>query len=82
MTPLEEIGRLQDVRIALEIELDRKIMTLRELLSVETGAVLRLTRSAGENIDILVDGSAIGSGEIVIIDEAMGVRVTGFRSDD
>jgi len=39
-------------------------------------------RSAGENIDILVDGKVIGFGEIVIIEDAMGIRVTDFRNDD
>lgn len=82
MTPLEEIGHLQDTRIDLEVELDRKIMTLRELMHIDVGGVLRLGRSAGENIDILVDGKIIGFGEIVIIEDAMGIRVTDFRTDE
>lgn len=82
MTPFEEIAHLQDTPIDLEVELDRKVMSLRELLHLEVGGVLRMTRSAGENIDILVDGTLIGFGEIVIIEDAMGIRVTDFRSDD
>jgi flagellar motor switch protein FliN/FliY len=82
MTPLEEIAHLQDTRIGLEVELDRKIMCLRELLRLEEGAVLRMNRSAGENIDILVDGTVIGFGEIVIIEDAMGIRVTDFRNEE
>ena len=82
MTPFEEIAHLQDTRISLEVELDRKIMCLRDLLRLEEGAVLRMDRSAGENIDILVDGTLIGFGEIVIIEDAMGIRVTDFRNDE
>jgi flagellar motor switch protein FliN/FliY len=82
MTPFEEIAHLYDTRIDLEVELDRKIMTLRELLRIEVGAVVRMGRSAGENIDILVDGKLIGFGEIVIIEDAMGIRVTDFRSEE
>jgi flagellar motor switch protein FliN/FliY len=82
MTPLEEIAHLQDTRIDLEVELDRKIMTLRELMHIDVGGVLRLGRSAGENIDILVDGKVIGFGEIVIIEDAMGIRVTDFRNEE
>jgi flagellar motor switch protein FliN/FliY len=82
MTPFEEIAHLSDTRIDLEVELDRKIMTLRELLRIEIGGVLRMCRSAGENIDILVDGKLIGFGEIVIIEDAMGIRVTDFRNDE
>ena len=82
MTTSEEIAHLQDTRIELEVELDRNIMSLRELLRLEEGSVLRMKRSAGENIDILVDGTVIGFGEIVIIEDAMGIRVTDFRSDE
>jgi flagellar motor switch protein FliN/FliY len=82
MTPLEEIAHLHDVPIKLEIELDRRIMTLRELLGIQTGGVLRMSRSAGENINMLVDGVLLGFGEIVIIDDAMGVRVTGLNNKE
>jgi len=82
MTPFEEIAHLLDTRIGLEVELDRRVMSLRELIQLEPGGLLRMTRSAGENIDILVDGRVIGFGEIVIIEDAMGIRVTDFRSDD
>ena len=82
MTTSEEIAHLQDTRIELEVELDRNIMSLRELLRLEEGSVLRMKRSAGENIDILVDGTVIGFGEIFIIEDAMGIRVTDFRSDE
>ena len=82
MTPFEEIAHLLDTRIGLEVELDRRVMSLRELIQLEPGGLLRMTRSAGENIDILVDGRVIGFGEIVIIEDAMGIRVTDFRNDD
>ena len=81
-TSLEEVGHLADTPIDLEIELDRKTMTVREILSFDIGMVVELTRSAGENIDILIDGQVIGFGEIVIIEDAMGVRVTDFRSEE
>jgi flagellar motor switch protein FliN len=82
MTPIEEIAHLHDTRIDLEVELDRKTMTLRELMQIDIGGVLRMNRSAGDNIDILVDGRVIGFGEIVIIEDAMGIRVTDFRNDE
>jgi flagellar motor switch protein FliN len=81
MTPFEETAHLHNTRIGLEVELDRRIMTLRELMHVEVGGVLRMTRSAGENIDILVEGTLIGFGEIVIIEDTMGIRITDFRND-
>ena len=44
--------------------------------------MIKMTRSAGENIDILVGGALLGSGEIVIIEEAVGVRITDFKEED
>jgi flagellar motor switch protein FliN/FliY len=82
MTPLEEVGHLADTPIEVEVELDRKILTVRQILELDVGSVVEMTRSAGENVDILVDGMLIGFGEIVIIEEAMGIRVTDFRTED
>ena len=82
MTPSEEIEHLHDTRISIEVELDRRIMTLRELMHIEIGGVLKMSRSAGDNIDLRVEGNLIGYGEIVIIEDAMGIRVTDFRNDN
>ncbi|MGD1093102.1 MAG: FliM/FliN family flagellar motor switch protein [Bryobacteraceae bacterium] len=82
MTALEELGHLSDVPVALEVELDHKIMTLRDILNLETGSVIKMTRSAGENILILIGGTLVGSGEIVVIDDSMGVRITDFKEEE
>ena len=79
MTALEEIGHLADVPIEVEIELARKTMALREILALTVGSVIKMPRSAGENIDILAGGALIGSGEVVIIEETVGIRITDFR---
>lgn len=82
MSALEEIHHLADVPVFVDIELDRKIMTVREILALEPGAVVKMPRSAGENIDLLVGGALVGSGEIVIIEETVGVRITDFNGED
>ena len=81
MTPQEEVAPLGDVPIDIEIELVRRIMTARELLQLEEGCVIGTARSAGENIDIYIGGVLCGSGEIVVIESALGVRITDFRDD-
>ncbi|MBX5496179.1 MAG: FliM/FliN family flagellar motor switch protein [Bryobacteraceae bacterium] len=81
-TTLEQLGHLADVRIDVEVELDRKKMTIRELLDLEAGAVIKMTRSAGENIDIIIGGTLVGFGEIVVIEDAMGVRITDFNVEE
>jgi flagellar motor switch protein FliN len=82
MTAAEEIGHLADMPIAIEVELARKIMTIREILELDVGGVVRMGRSAGENVDILADGRVVGFGEIVIIEEMMGIRVTDFWNEE
>lgn len=82
MTAFEEIACLADVPVHLEVELDRKIMTIKEVLDLDVDSVVRMTRSAGENIDILIGGTLIGSGEIVIIEDAVGVRITDFNREE
>lgn len=80
-TPLEETSFLADVPLRIEVELDRKVMTLAQILELDSGSVVRMTRSAGENIDILVGGTLVGFGEIVIIEETVGVRMTDFNCE-
>ena len=82
MTASEEIGHLADIPVDVDVELDRKTMTVRGILMLDQGSVIKMMRSAGENIDIYVGGALLGSGEIVIIEEAVGVRITDFNEED
>lgn len=77
----EAIAPLADVRVDLEVRLDQRVMSLREILQLERGHVIRLNRSAGENIDILASGALVGSGEVVVIEDTIGVRITDFREE-
>lgn len=78
----EELQHLADVPVEVEVELDRRVFQISDILGWDVGSVLKLTRSAGENIDILVGGTLIGFGEIVIIEDIMGVRITDFRDEE
>jgi flagellar motor switch protein FliN len=82
MPTLEEIAPLADVLLDIEVELDRRILTMGAILELDNGSVIRMSRSAGENIDILVGGVLVGFGEIVIIEDSMGVRITDFNLED
>jgi flagellar motor switch protein FliN/FliY len=81
MTPQEEIASLGEIPVELEVLLDRRTMRAREVLELEVGSVLGTSRSAGENIDIYVGGVLCASGEIVVVENALGVRITDFRDD-
>jgi flagellar motor switch protein FliN/FliY len=81
MNPQEEIAPLGDVPVEIEVELDRRVMSTSEVLRLEEGSVIVTARSAGENIDIYIGGVLCGSGEVVVIENRLGVRITDFREN-
>jgi flagellar motor switch protein FliN/FliY len=81
MSPLEEAAPLADVPVEIEVELDRRLMRAGEVIDLDTGSVIGTSRSAGENIDIYIGGVLCGSGEIVVIENTLGVRITDFREE-
>ena len=82
MTPIEEIADLADVPVEVEVQLGKKILTIAQILELGPESVIRMARSAGDNIDILVGGALIGYGEVVIIEDAVGVRITDFSQEE
>jgi flagellar motor switch protein FliN/FliY len=82
MTSHEEIAGFEEIPMDVQVELDRKTMTMKQVLELETGSVIRMTRSAGENIDVLVGGTVVAFGEIVIIEDSTGVRITDFNVEE
>ena len=81
MNPQEEIAPLAEVPVDIEVELDRRVMSTRDVLDWEEGSIIGTSRSAGENIDIYIGGVLCASGEIVVIENALGVRITDFRDE-
>ncbi len=82
MTPLQEIAKVADIPIEIEVELDRVEMKIGALLDLDVDSILEMPRSAGENLDIYIGGKLVGFGEIVIIENTMGIRITDFKNDD
>ncbi|HWK26939.1 MAG TPA: flagellar motor switch protein FliN [Solirubrobacter sp.] len=72
----EELTRLHDVSVELAVEVGRTRMTIREALALGPGSIVTLNRLAGEPVDLLVNGKPIARGEVVVIDEEFGLRVT------
>jgi len=81
MTPMEEIAKLADVPVLIEVEIGRPMLKLGDILALEEGSVVALPRSAGENIDIRVGGVLVCYGEIIVMEDLVGVRITGFRGE-
>lgn len=71
-----ELERLHDVPVELTVEIGRTHMTIRETLALGAGSIVSLERLAGEPVDLLVNGKRIAYGEVVVIDEEFGLRIT------
>ena len=71
-----ELERLYDVPVELAVEIGRTQMTIRETVALGPGSIVTLNRLAGEPVDLLVNGKPIARGEVVVIDEEFGLRVT------
>ncbi len=72
----ENIGLIMDVPLEVTVELGRTKRTISEILNFAPGTIIELDRIAGEPIDVLVNGKFVARGEVVVIEESFGVRVT------
>jgi len=70
------IELLMDVALEVSVELGRSHMSIGEILGLRTGSVIELDKLAGEPVDVSVNGTLIARGEVVVVDEKFGVRIT------
>src|ERR671933_1143432 len=71
-----DLSRLYDVPVELAVEIGRTRMTIGQTLDLRPGSVVSLNRLAGEPVDLLINGKPIARGEVVVIDEEFGLRIT------
>ena len=67
---------LHNVEMAVTVELGRTRMLLRDLLALRPGSVVELDRATNSPVDILVNGTLLARGEVVVVDDELGVRIT------
>lgn len=72
----ENIGLIKDVPLEVTVELGRTTKSISEILEFSPGTIIELDRIAGEPIDVLVNGKFVAKGEVVVIEESFGVRIT------
>jgi len=77
-TPLEEINMdvILDVPVTIAMEIGRAQINIRNLLQLNQGSVVELDRFAGEPLDVLVNGTLIAHGEVVVVNDKFGIRLT------
>ncbi|WP_437888734.1 flagellar motor switch protein FliN [Phytobacter sp. V91] len=73
---LQDIDLIMDIPVKLTVELGRTRMTIKELLRLTQGSVVSLDGLAGEPLDILINGYLIAQGEVVVVADKYGVRIT------
>ena len=76
MPSSENIGLIMDVPLEVTVELGRTTKSISDILDFSPGTIIELDRIAGEPIDVLVNGKFVAKGEVVVIEESFGVRVT------
>jgi len=74
------LGLIMDVPLQVTVELGRTKKLIKDILDLATGSIIELDKLAGEPVDILVNGKLLAKGEVVVIDENFGVRITDIVS--
>ncbi|HEY7952477.1 MAG TPA: flagellar motor switch protein FliN [Solirubrobacteraceae bacterium] len=77
-----DLRRVAEVPLELSVEIGRTRMTVGETLDLRAGSIVTLDRLAGEPVDLLVNGTPIARGEVVVVDEQFGLRVTAILEGD
>lgn len=71
-----DLDLLGDVDMEVTVQLGSVRMQIRDLLALQSGSVVELDRAAGAAVDVLVNGRLLARGDVVVIDEELGVRIT------
>ena len=78
--PNPELELILDIPVSISMEVGRTSITIRNLLQLNQGSVIELDRLAGEPLDVLVNGTLIAHGEVVVVNEKFGIRMTDVIS--
>ena len=75
-----DLDVILDIPVSISMEVGRTAITIRNLLQLNQGSVIELDRLAGEPLDVLVNGTLIAHGEVVVVNEKFGIRMTDVIS--
>ena len=77
---IRDVGMIMDLPVKVMVELGRTKMSIGELLALQKGSVIELNVHAGDPLDLVVNGCLIAQGEVVIVNERYGIRLTDIIS--
>ncbi|MDD4683506.1 MAG: flagellar motor switch protein FliN, partial [Eubacteriales bacterium] len=79
--PVEDgIDMIMDVPLQITVELGQSKKSIKDILDITVGSIITLDKAAGEPVDIVVNGKMIARGEVIVIDDSYGVRITEIVS--
>jgi len=73
-----KLGSVQEVKVPAQVVLGRTDLSLGEISQLTVGSIVQLTALAGEPVDFVVSGEVVARGEVVVIDENFGIRLTAI----
>lgn len=76
----EKMELILDIPVSVTVEIGRTKMSIRNLLQLNQGGIVALDRLAGEPLDVLVNGTLVAHGEVVVVSEKFGIRLTDIVS--
>lgn len=76
----EKMALISDIPVSVTVEIGRTKMTIRNLLQLNQGGIVPLDRLAGDPLDVLVNGTLVAHGEVVVVNDKFGVRLTDIVS--
>ncbi len=79
---IRSLDVLHGVEMTVTVELGRTRLLLRDLLALRSGSIIELDHAAGSPVDVLVNGTLLAHGEVVVVDDEFGVRVTDIVAGD
>lgn len=78
--PVQSLDFILDIPLKVSVELGRTKMAIREVLQLSQGSVVELSKFAGESLEVLVNDKLIARGEVVVVNEKFGIRLTDIIS--
>lgn len=76
----KKLDTILDIPVTISMEVGRSLISIRNLLQLNQGSVVELDRVAGEPLDVLVNGTLIAHGEVVVVNDKFGIRLTDVIS--
>ena len=78
--PVADLDAILDIPVTMSVEIGKTRLSIRNLLQLNQGSVVELDRMAGEPLDVLINGTLVAHGEVVVVNEKFGIRLTDVVS--